>query len=103
MENLTGELALFGFPKHSARVTVARHAPAARTQRALKALAICWGLALATILIPIAHFVLVPGFFIAGIVLGLRKLNEPATVTEVGGVCPRCGGCDPRCIDLLIR
>ena len=90
-EQLTGELYLFGFPKTTARVTVERHAPRARAQRAAQALAALWGVAALTILVPIAHFVLVPGFFVAGIVVGLRKLNESATVTGVSGVCPRCG------------
>jgi len=90
-EQLTGELYLFGFAKSAARVTVARHAPPERTRRALKALAKLWGIALLTILVPMAHFVLVPGFFIAGIVVGLKRLREPATVTGVQGICPRCG------------
>jgi hypothetical protein len=90
-EQVTGELHLFGFPKATARVTVARHDPATRGRRALKALAMLWGLALLTVLVPIAHFVLVPGFFVAGIVVGLRKLREPATVTGVSGLCPKCG------------
>jgi len=90
-EQLTGELYLFGFPKTAARVTIARHAPGDRAKRAAQALAALWGVAALAILVPIAHFVLVPGFFVAGIVVGLRKLTEPATVTGVSGVCPRCG------------
>jgi hypothetical protein len=90
-EQITGELYLFGFPKAPARVTVARHEPGARAGRAVKALLALWGIAALTILVPIAHFVLVPGFFITGIVVGLRRLNEPATVMGVSGACPRCG------------
>jgi len=90
-EQLTGELYLFGLPKTTARVTVARHAPGDRATRAARALAALWGVAALAILVPIAHFVLVPGFFVAGIVVGLRKLNELATVTQVSGICPRCG------------
>jgi hypothetical protein len=90
-EQLNGELHLFGFPKTTARVGVARHAPPVRARRALRALATFWAIAVLTILIPIAHLVLVPGFFVTGIVMALVKLNEPASVTGVSGICPRCG------------
>jgi len=89
-EQLTGELYLFGFAKTAARVTIARHAPGDRAKRAAQALAALWGVAALAILVPIAHFVLVPGFFVAGIVVGLKRLREAASVTGVEGTCPRC-------------
>jgi hypothetical protein len=89
-----GTLHYFGFPDTPARVGVVRHDPGARLRRGLLALGACWGLAALTVLIPIAHFVLVPGFFLLGIFLLVKRLGEDATVTSVSGDCPKCG--EPR-------
>ena len=86
-----GTLHYFGFPDRPARVAVVRHDPGQRLRRALLALGACWGLAALTILVPIAHFVLVPGFFVLGIVLFLKRMAEDATIAGVEGVCPKCG------------
>jgi hypothetical protein len=88
---VNGTLHFFGFPDAPARVTVVQHDPAQRLRRALLALGACWGLAALTILVPIAHFVLVPGFFVLGIVLFVQRMREDATITGVEGVCPKCG------------
>jgi hypothetical protein len=93
-ESETGTLHYFGFPDTPARIVVARHDPGARLRRGLLALAACWGLAALTILVPIAHFVLVPGFFLLGIWLLVKRLGEDATVVSVSGDCPKCG--EPR-------
>jgi len=87
---LPGTLHLFGFPEFPARVRVALHDPGARIHRALKALGICWGLAVASVLVPIAHFVLVPGFVLTGGWLFGRRMGETATVLGASGHCPRC-------------
>ena len=89
-----GTLHFFGFPDTTARVVVLRHDPGARLKRGLLALAACWGLAALTILVPIAHFVLVPGFFLLGIWLLVKRLGEDATIVSVEGECPKCG--EPR-------
>ena len=60
-------------------------------KHALKALAICWGISLATIPLPPLHWVTVPGFFIAGFVMFFRKLREPAYFEHVAFKCPECG------------
>src|SRR5258708_5675775 len=85
-----GTLHLFGFPDVPARVTVARHEAGDRTRRALKALGACWGLAVVSVIVPIAHFVLVPGFLALGVVLATRRARETASVRAVEGHCPRC-------------
>ena len=90
-EDLPGELYLFGYPRTSARVAVVRHTSAARAWRALRVLALCWGLGVLAILVPIAHFVLVPGFVLLGIALAVGRLREGATIVGVSGTCPRCG------------
>jgi hypothetical protein len=89
-EILPGTLHLFGFPDVPARVTIERHDKRARTGRALKALGACWGLAVVSVIVPIAHFVLVPGFLVLGIVLALQRGREAASVRAVEGHCPRC-------------
>jgi hypothetical protein len=92
---LEGTLHFFGFPDTAARVEIARHAHADRLKRAILTLAACWGIAALTVLIPIAHFVLVPSFFILGIVLFARRLGEHATFVGLTGTCPRCQATGP--------
>ena len=92
--DLEGKLRFFGYPATRAVVAVARHDPGARLRRGLLALAACWALAAVTILVPIAHFVLVPGFFLLGIWLLVKRLGEDATIDSVSGDCPKCG--EPR-------
>jgi hypothetical protein len=89
-ESAPATLHYFGFPETSANVHFVRHDPPARSRRAVLALVVCWALAAVTILVPIAHFVLVPGFFVAGIVLFVRRLAEGSTIVGVQGVCPYC-------------
>lgn len=61
-----------------------------RMTRGLSALGICWGLAVVTLFIPIAHFVLVPGFLIAGPVAGYMRYRLTETMEEATGECPTC-------------
>jgi hypothetical protein len=66
------------------------HSARERMQRAALGCAACWGLAVASILIPVAHFVLVPGFLVAGPVLAWLRTTERSVV--LGGIvdCPEC-------------
>lgn len=61
-----------------------------RGVRALKTLGVCWGLAVASVIIPIAHFILVPGFFIAGIFLSSHAYFTEKIILEGKGSCPKC-------------
>ena len=63
---------------------------AERVQRALKMLAILWALALVTVFIPIAHFVLVPTFLLAGPIVAFRRYGMKSALEKVGAVCPAC-------------
>jgi hypothetical protein len=90
-----GTLSFFGFADTRAQVAVVRHAHADRLKHAVLALAACWGIAALTVLIPIAHFVLVPAFFVLGIVLFAKKLGEHATFVGLTGTCPRCQATGP--------
>ncbi len=61
-----------------------------RMGRAGKILGICWLLAVVTAFIPIAHFVLVPLFLIAGPVLAVMKYKTETVMEKAHGVCPEC-------------
>ena len=63
-----------------------------RTKRALAALGLCWAAAGVTVFIPIAHFILVPGFFIAGPILAGVRYKQAEAKEKVEGTCPKCEG-----------
>lgn len=50
-----------------------------------------WGAALGSIFVPIAHFVLVPSFFLTGLYLFVTRLRTEMVVSEARGSCPDCG------------
>jgi hypothetical protein len=62
-----------------------------RWQRALAMLGIMWGLAVVAVFIPIAHFVLVPGFLVAGPVTAVLRYRAGELVEGATGECPTCG------------
>ncbi len=66
-----------------------REAPA-RTARAVRTLATCWGLAVVAVFLPLLHFVLVPGLLVLGPVLAYARLHEADTITRAEGDCPAC-------------
>ena len=61
-----------------------------RMIRALKMGGLCWGFALVSILIPLAHFVLVPSFLIAGPIVGMYFYRLESMVIGGSGNCPAC-------------
>jgi len=86
-----GRFLYFDLAPTAAAVSVRTYDRRARSMRALRVLGVCWGLAAVSVLIPIAHFLLVPAFFLAGPALGYTKLREHATVLSARGICPACG------------
>lgn len=62
-----------------------------RMRRAVKMLGICWGIGLFCVIMPIIHFVLVPGMFIAGLALFARLSAQESLVLGGEGPCPECG------------
>ncbi len=64
--------------------------PNDRTIRALKTLGLFWVLSLASVPIIIAHWVLVPGFFIAGPIMALRRYRMTQSSDNAEGTCPAC-------------
>jgi len=61
-----------------------------RLKRALQRLGFFWLLAGITAFIPIAHFVLVPGFLIAGPVVAYMTFQMGWMRNHVSGECPGC-------------
>jgi hypothetical protein len=60
-----------------------------RTKRAITALVGCWIVAAIAVFIPIAHFFLVPVFFIAGPVMAYSRMKMEESKEKVHGICPR--------------
>ncbi|HEY2824984.1 MAG TPA: hypothetical protein VGI83_05515 [Gemmatimonadales bacterium] len=73
-----------------ATVVVATFDGAARWRRSIRGLLQCWGIAILCIFIPVAHFFLVPGFFIAGVVVFVRRRGQSVVVVSARGRCPDC-------------
>jgi hypothetical protein len=78
-------------PATPARVGVRHHRPRERTLGALRMLATCWSLAVAAVLVPVLHFILVPGLLLLGPALAWSRLQEDRTLVYVEGACPACG------------
>ena len=58
--------------------------------RALQTLALFWVIATVCVLIPIAHFFLVPGFLIGGAVAAKRRWDKDKEGLDARGECPAC-------------
>ncbi len=68
-----------------------RYDPGDRIQRALLRLALLWVLAGVSLFIPLVHFVLVPGFLIAGPVVAVLAYRSSQARDRAEGKCPVCG------------
>ncbi|WP_455197992.1 hypothetical protein [Kaarinaea lacus] len=64
--------------------------PGDRLSRAGIRLAAFWAAALVAVFIPLAHFVLVPAFLIAGIVMAISAYRTDQSLNEATGDCPVC-------------
>jgi hypothetical protein len=64
---------------------------ARRLRRAVAGLLAFWGAMVVGLFIPIAHFVLVPALFAAGIYQFVRRLKVREVLQGVHGACPDCG------------
>jgi hypothetical protein len=89
--DLPATLTVFGSPPTPATAKVLIQGPGQRFARTAAALGACWGLALVSVFIPVAHFILVPTFAISGIVIAILRAREDRRLLEVVGACPRCG------------
>ena len=70
---------------------IQRFHPAERWRRRLAALVKWWGLAILSVFIPVAHFVLVPAFLIFGGLQFFARLRTAELVVSARGMCPDCG------------
>lgn len=61
-----------------------------RKIRAAKIWGLMWLFALLSLPIIIAHFVLVPGFLIAGPVMAMKRYKVTEIPDHVSGICPSC-------------
>jgi len=75
----------------TATVTVQSFDKKERMRRALKGLATFWAAAIGSIFIPVAHFLLVPGFALYGAYTFVERLRAREVVMAAEGVCPDCG------------
>jgi hypothetical protein len=83
-------LILFGAAATEGTATVVVHRVGRRIGRALLTLGVCWTLAVAAVFIPLAHFVLVPGFLIGGVIFAMIRVRQTWMFQNVRGPCPRC-------------
>lgn len=73
-----------------AEMHVVAYSPHERKVRAIKSLVIFWVIAILCVPILIAHFILVPGFFIGGIVVASRRWKAEEEGRDATGICPAC-------------
>jgi len=84
------KLYIFGMPRQDGTARVRRRDAGERSARALRAGGLLLGLAVLSVFIPIAHFVLVPGFLLAAPFFAIRRLRERDSIVALSGTCPRC-------------
>ncbi len=89
----TGQpVALTAARKRSAgEVRIEHWTRAQRLLRAAKRWGFLWALAVVSVLIPVAHFVLVPGFLVAGPISAVARYRQKSGVIRGEGPCPNCG------------
>jgi hypothetical protein len=61
-----------------------------RWGRALKGLGLSWLVAAGTAFIPVAHFLLVPGFFFFGMHVFASRVRTKEVTARIHGICPDC-------------
>ena len=61
-----------------------------RLARAAKTLGVLWGLAIVSVIVPVAHFLLVPGLLVAGCIVAFTVARQRSTVLGGEGTCPAC-------------
>ena len=84
-------LTAFGYPPCWVTAVIIEQTPAQRLGRALAGLGMFWALALGGLFIPVAHFILVPTFVVAGVVVAVKRAHEDRRLLLLRGTCPRCG------------
>jgi len=62
-----------------------------KTKRAFTRLFGFWGLAIVSILVPVAHFILVPAFLLIAPFIAYKSYKEEVMLEECEITCPECG------------
>jgi hypothetical protein len=88
---MAARLTAFGHEPSAVTAIVSVQSPGARAARVLAGLAMFWGVALVSVFIPVAHFILVPAFLLTGIVVAIMRAREDRRLILLRGPCPRCG------------
>jgi hypothetical protein len=83
-------LEAFGAPPTRATAVLVSQNPGQRFVRAIAVLAACWAAAIVSVFFPVAHFFLVPGFVVLGVVLAVLRGRERERLLGIHGACPRC-------------
>jgi hypothetical protein len=81
----------FGHEPVDLACEVERHDRASRIRRSLGTAGAMLGGAVLSLPIPGWHFVAVPAFLVAAVVLGLRRLRQEQSIGAISGACPACG------------
>jgi hypothetical protein len=84
-------LTVFGAPPTPATAVLVSQSLGQRLARAVGVLVACWAVAIVAIFIPLAHFFLVPGFLVLGVVWAALRGRERERLLRLRGTCPRCG------------
>jgi len=63
----------------------------ARARRAWLTLLAGWGLAVASVFIPVLHFILVPAFLFGTPLVAWSRWKERVRLLSADGMCPACG------------
>ena len=84
-------LQVFGAAPTRAIAVLVSQNPGQRLARALGGLIACWAAAIVSIFIPLAHFILVPGFLVLGVTWAVVRGRERERLLQLRGTCPRCG------------
>jgi hypothetical protein len=84
-------LTAFGSPPTPATAKVLVQTPGDRFVRMATGFGAGAGLALISVVIPVAHFILVPAFLATGIGLAVTRAREDTRLLGLHGTCPRCG------------
>lgn len=93
MQSETHTIVLKGYAPEPSTATaeIARYSTNERLRRALVGLGVTWLIGVVCAFIPIAHLILVPGAFVAGIVIFFARLRVDRRALRVEGPCPDCG------------
>lgn len=90
IEKLKVKIVKNGKPDSSGEVEVLHWTKRDRILRATAGLLIGWTVAAFSIVVPIVHFVTVPGFFIVGIIACLALYGSTEGAKGGKGICPEC-------------